>query len=89
MTQYEPWIQVCAAEDIDPEDVFRFDYGERTFALYRADHNHYFATDGYCTHQKFHLSEGLVVGKTIECPKHNGRFDYTTGKRSVLLLVSI
>jgi len=25
-------------------------------------------------------AEGLVIDNIIECPKHNGRFDYTTGK---------
>jgi 3-phenylpropionate/trans-cinnamate dioxygenase ferredoxin subunit len=26
------------------------------------------------------LCDGLVMDNTIECPKHNGRFDYTTGR---------
>lgn len=79
MSQSDQWISVCAAADIDEEDVMRFDYGERSFAIYRSDEGGYFATDGFCTHGKVHLSGGLVIGKTIECPKHNGRFDYTTG----------
>ncbi|GGG60704.1 Rieske family ferredoxin [Paenibacillus radicis (ex Gao et al. 2016)] len=77
---YEGWIAACDAEDIDEEDVIRFDYEDRTFAIYRSDKSEYYATDGYCTHEKFHLSDGLVMGKHIECPKHNGRFDYTTGE---------
>ncbi|CAN7622849.1 MocE family 2Fe-2S type ferredoxin [Paenibacillus sp. LjRoot153] len=80
MFRSEQWIPVCAAEDIDEEDVIRFDYGERTYAIYRSDDGEYFATEGFCTHGKVHLSGGLVIGKTIECPKHNGRFDYTTGQ---------
>jgi 3-phenylpropionate/trans-cinnamate dioxygenase ferredoxin subunit len=39
----------------------------------------YFATDGLCTHEKVHLSDGLVIDDIIECPKHNGRFNYKTG----------
>ncbi len=73
------WIQACDAEEIDVEDVIRFDYGDRTFAVYRTAKNEYYATDGYCTHERFHLSNGLVMGNVIECPKHNGRFDVTTG----------
>ena len=38
------------------------------------------ATDGHCTHEKTLLCDGLVMGRVIECPKHNGRFDYVTGK---------
>ncbi|OCT15175.1 Rieske family ferredoxin [Paenibacillus pectinilyticus] len=73
------WIEVCEMDDIDEEDVIRFDYGDRTFAVYRSADSEYYATDGYCTHGKFHLANGLVMGNMIECPKHNGRFDYTSG----------
>ena len=74
------WIDACAAEDIDEEDVIRFDYDGRTFAIYRAPDNVYFCTDGLCTHEQIHLADGLVMDHTIECPKHNGQFDYRTGK---------
>jgi len=76
----QEWIEVCGADDIEEEDVIPFDHGDRTFAVYRSDDNKYYATDGFCTHGKVHLSGGLVMGRIIECPKHNGRFDYTTGK---------
>src|SRR5690348_11529207 len=74
------WIEACEADEIENEDVIRFDYSDRTFAIYRTDKDEYYATDGYCTHEKFHLSNGLVMGSTIECPKHNGRFDISTGQ---------
>ena len=73
------WIDACAAENIDEEDVIRFDSNGRTFAIYRTDDDRYFATDGLCTHEQVHLADGLVMGTIIECPKHNGRFDFTTG----------
>ncbi len=74
------WVDACAADDIDEEDVIRFDHGERTFAVYRSPDDKYYATDGLCTHEAFDLADGLVMGTIIECPKHNGRFDYTTGQ---------
>ena len=74
------WIEACGADEIDEEDVVRFDHGGRSFALYRDEDDGYFATDGLCTHEKVHLADGLVMGRIIECPKHNGRFDYTTGQ---------
>ncbi len=73
------WIDACAADAIDEEDVIRFDSGGRTFAIYRTQDDRYFATDGLCTHEQVHLADGLVMGTIIECPKHNGRFDLTTG----------
>ena len=74
------WIEVCAAGDIAKEDVMRFDHEGRTFALYRAPDDRFYATDGLCTHEKVHLADGLVMDNIIECPKHNGRFDYRTGE---------
>lgn len=73
------WIEACAVDDVEAEDVIRFDHGDRTFAIYRSPDDAFFATDGFCTHERAHLAEGLVMGDIIECPKHNGRFDYRTG----------
>ncbi len=73
------WIEACAADSIGEEDVVRFDHGGRTFAIYRSADDQYYATDGLCTHEKVHLADGLVMDNIIECPKHNGRFDYRTG----------
>jgi 3-phenylpropionate/trans-cinnamate dioxygenase ferredoxin component len=73
------WIEVCAKDDIDAEDVLRFDYDGNTYAIYRSPDDEFFATDGLCTHEKVHLAGGLVMDEIIECPKHNGRFNYKTG----------
>lgn len=74
------WISACSADDIAAEDVKRFDHSGRTFAIYRSPDDKYYATDGLCTHEKVHLADGLVMDNIIECPKHNGRFDYRTGQ---------
>lgn len=80
MINNEGWIEACELEDVEEEDVIRFDYENRSFAIYRSEDSDYYATDGFCTHEHVHLADGLVMGSIIECPKHNGRFDYTTGK---------
>jgi 3-phenylpropionate/trans-cinnamate dioxygenase ferredoxin subunit len=74
------WIDACAMDDIESEDVLRFDHAGRTFAVYRSPDDHFYATDGLCTHEQVHLADGLVMDHIIECPKHNGRFNYTTGQ---------
>jgi 3-phenylpropionate/trans-cinnamate dioxygenase ferredoxin component len=74
------WVDACAADDIDEEDVIRFDHNGRTFAIYRSPEDAYFCTDGLCTHENVHLADGLVMDHIIECPKHNGQFDYRTGE---------
>ena len=72
------WIEACDADEIEEEDVMRFDHGNQTYAIYRID-DEYYATDGLCTHEQVHLADGLVMDNIIECPKHNGRFDIRTG----------
>jgi len=73
------WIEVCAAADLGPADVIRFDHGKKTYALIRDEKGRLFATDGICTHGNTHLADGLVKGGIIECPKHNGRFNLADG----------
>jgi 3-phenylpropionate/trans-cinnamate dioxygenase ferredoxin component len=74
------WIKACNTNDVEPEDVIRFDHGDKTFCIYRTNDDKFFATDGHCTHAKVHLADGFVMDNLIECPKHNGRFDFKTGK---------
>ena len=73
------WIEVCALESIEDEEVMRFDHEGKTFAIYRLGDTVY-ATDGLCTHEHVHLGDGLVMNAVVECPKHNGRFDIRTGR---------
>jgi 3-phenylpropionate/trans-cinnamate dioxygenase ferredoxin subunit len=73
------WVEACGVDDIDDEDLIRFDHGGRVFAIYKSPGGEFFATDGICTHEHAFLTDGLVIGDVIECPKHNGRFNYKTG----------
>lgn len=74
------WIAACAVDDVDAEDVIRFQHEGEEYAIYRSPHDEFFATAGHCTHERELLCDGLVMDAVIECPKHNGRFDYTSGK---------
>ncbi|HZZ63800.1 MAG TPA: MocE family 2Fe-2S type ferredoxin [Roseiarcus sp.] len=76
----ETWIDAGAADSIPPEDVKPFDHDGRYYALYRTADDRYFATDGLCTHEYAELADGFVQGTIIECPLHNGRFDFVTGE---------
>lgn len=74
------WTEACAADEIDTEDLIRYDHEGRTFAIYRSPDDEFFCTDGFCTHEEVHLADGLVMDYIIECPGHNGQFDYRTGE---------
>ena len=73
------WIDACAVDDVDEEDLITWEHGGKLYAIYNTEKG-FFATDGLCTHEEQSLEEGLVVGCVIECPLHGGRFDICTGK---------
>ena len=73
------WTDAAAIDEIDDEDVKRFDHAGKTFAIYHVDGKVY-ASDGLCTHEHVYLCDGLVMEHVIECPKHNGRFDIRDGR---------
>ena len=75
-----PWTDACALDDIEEEDLIRFETGGRVYAIYRLPGDEVFCTDGLCTHEQVDLSDGLVMDGIIECPRHNGRFDIKTGE---------
>ena len=74
------WIDACATDDLELDDVMSLQVGERVYAVYRTSDDEFFASDGQCTHQRAPLCDGLVMDGFIECPKHNGRFDLRTGR---------
>jgi Na+-transporting NADH:ubiquinone oxidoreductase subunit F len=75
----EGWLEVCRAADLDPAEVIRFEHRQKTYAIVRDEEGLLYAMDGICTHGNTHLGDGLVKGKIIECPKHNGRFNLGDG----------
>tara|TARA_B100001250_G_C19584666_1_gene693660 strand:+ start:278 stop:589 length:312 start_codon:yes stop_codon:yes gene_type:complete len=73
------WVYVCLKNEIDFEDLKRFDYQDNTYCIYYLKDG-FFATDGICTHEEVHLEDGLVINDEIECPMHQGLFNIKTGK---------
>ena len=74
------WTRACATEDVELDELIRFDQGGRTFLVVRSPEDEFFCIDGICTHEHVHLAEGLVMDGMIECPKHSAQFDYKTGE---------
>lgn len=73
------WIPACPSATLGRSDVARLDHGRKTYVVCRSERGDLFALDGVCTHGNVHLSEGLVKGDIIECPKHNGRYHLNDG----------
>src|SRR6185437_8550650 len=79
-TAGDGWVEACAVDDIEEEDVIEVECAGRAIAVYRSPQDTFHATDALCTHERASLADGLVQGDIIECPKHNGRFNYKTGE---------
>ena len=75
------WVDACGTDDVEHEDVIGVRLEGREIAVYRSPEDQWYATDGLCTHEQIRLADGLVMEHIIECPKHNGRFDYRNGER--------
>ncbi len=56
-------------DEIETEDVMRWDHGGRTYAIYRSPNDEFYATDGLCSHEHVHLAGGLVMDYLIEMPE--------------------
>lgn len=76
-------IRACAVGDVEEEDLIRFDHGGKSLIIIHGPDGKFYAADGYCTHEKQHLSEGIVDDFDIECPLHFGAYDYRTGDPTV------
>jgi MocE subfamily Rieske [2Fe-2S] domain protein len=72
-------IEVCKTSDLPRGEVLRFDFMQKTYAVYRTINDEFYATNGFCTHGNAHLAEGVVIGNIIECARHNGRFNIRDG----------
>jgi 3-phenylpropionate/trans-cinnamate dioxygenase ferredoxin component len=73
------WVRACATDDIDLEDVIRFDHAGQSFVIIHSPEDTFHAMDGICSHEHVHLCDGLVMEGIIECPKHNAQFNYRNG----------
>ena len=70
---------VCRVDEIAEEDVRQIEHDGQIYAVYHTPRGFY-ATDGLCTHEEEFLADGLVLGKMIECLRHQRRFHIPTGK---------
>jgi fatty acid desaturase/nitrite reductase/ring-hydroxylating ferredoxin subunit len=72
-------VDLGAVGSFVPGEIRRIDVREQTFVLCAIDAQQVALLDGICTHAQVQLCDGALVDGTIECPKHNGRFDLQTG----------
>jgi 3-phenylpropionate/trans-cinnamate dioxygenase ferredoxin component len=76
------WTRLCSEEDLADGDARVFEVDGFTLAAARSG-SRVFVVENRCSHDDGPLGEGKLVRSReveIECPRHGGRFDLTTGK---------
>lgn len=74
----DEYVKVAATEDIP---VGRFKAVEVDFVRILIVHTDegFFALADECTHDGGIISDGLLIGHEVVCPRHGARFDIKTG----------
>jgi len=65
VNENENWQHVGETNNMDVEDILRFDHGDKTYCIYKLEDGFY-ATDGVCTHEAVHLEDGIVMDGEID-----------------------
>lgn len=77
------WHGACASDDVQECENWPATVAGVAVCLYRHEGQVY-ATVDQCSHGNARLSDGYVEGFEIECPFHQGRFDFRTGLPTLL-----
>jgi nitrite reductase/ring-hydroxylating ferredoxin subunit len=72
-------VALCAASDVEPDTPVRALLGNVAYAVFSLN-GQFYVTQDQCTHGPGSLAEGFVMDTEIECPFHQGRFDFRTGQ---------
>ncbi len=72
------WIDVASVNELVPGSHRVIDADGTAVAVFNLDGS-YYAIQDVCTHDGGILSNGVVEGDEIVCPRHGARFSITTG----------
>jgi nitrite reductase/ring-hydroxylating ferredoxin subunit len=71
-------IVLCDAADVADDTPVQAEHDGAMYAVFAHDGS-YYVTQDLCTHGPGNLSEGFVEGCEVECPFHQGKFNFITG----------
>ena len=75
---------VAARSALPEGELVRVDVDGVALCLAHAPDGNIYAINDWCTHEQTSLSDGELLGMTVECPLHGSRFDLRTGEVSGL-----
>ncbi len=78
MSQTLQKIELCKTSEVDEGAAIKVEINDLILAVFNLN-GAFYVTDDTCTHGPGSLSEGPIVGDTVECDFHNGSFNIMTG----------
>ena len=73
------FVRVAGKTEIPIGKMKKVSFLDREILIANVNGN-YYAIGNKCTHTGGDLSQGILEGNVVICPKHNSKFDVTTGK---------
>jgi nitrite reductase/ring-hydroxylating ferredoxin subunit/alkylhydroperoxidase/carboxymuconolactone decarboxylase family protein YurZ len=73
------WHDLLAAQDVADDEITYADCDGRNLFIYRQG-TRYRVYDSRCPHQVTNIPHLALEGKQLTCPKHQWKFDVTTGQ---------
>jgi nitrite reductase/ring-hydroxylating ferredoxin subunit len=71
-------VALCGIDAVDEEIPVRVELDGVDYAVFTRS-GAYYVTRDLCTHGPGLMSEGYLEGEEVECPFHQGRFNFITG----------
>ncbi|HEX2988113.1 MAG TPA: non-heme iron oxygenase ferredoxin subunit [Chloroflexota bacterium] len=73
------YIAIAKTSEIQPGQIKYVEIEDYRLALCNLNGTFY-CFENTCTHDGGPLNQGELMGDVVECPRHGGRFNVTTGK---------
>jgi Ferredoxin subunits of nitrite reductase and ring-hydroxylating dioxygenases len=73
------YLNVAKTTDLKKSEMKKFDINGKEILISNID-GEYYAISNKCPHMGGSLSEGILNGGIISCPKHGAKFDAKTGE---------
>ncbi len=71
-------IALCDTDAVSEDAALRVEHDGQDYAVYLYE-GQYYVTADLCTHGPGYMSEGFIEGCEVECPFHQGKFNFITG----------
>lgn len=73
------WREVAQADTVDEDEGIGVEIDGKNIGIFLYE-GKFYGCENVCPHGAAFLSDGFQEGCEIECPLHQGRFDFITGE---------